>query len=141
MLSPGEADRYAHLEVRFVPGHNPDLVVTTDSDGVPLPAPVRHDLTRYNRVEDMHALVMSTGFARRAAGEAQDRDSNCAAWRDKGECLRNPTFMSATCALACRDLADRSSQCAAWAAQGECGKNPRFMYGECPVACGWKNEL
>ena len=141
MLSPGEADRYADLEVRFVPGHNPDLVVTVGPDGATLPTPKRHDLTAYAGVEAMHALMAAEGFVARAADGARNLDANCASWKDKGECLRNPAFMRAKCALACRGLADRDAQCAAWAKRGECEANAQFMYVTCPVACGWKHEL
>lgn len=141
MLTPGEADRYADLEVRFVPGHNPDLVVTAGPDGVALAIPRRHDLTAYANVEALHALMATEGFAERAADGVRNLDANCASWKDKGECLRNPTFMRATCALACRGLADRDAQCTAWAKLGECEANAQFMYATCPVACGWKHEL
>lgn len=109
-------------------GHNPDLVIT-DASGRETR---RIDLTAFKTQDDLHALMRAQRFLRK---------SECDAWRDRGECLANPTFMRSHCAHACRDLADRDAQCAAWARRGECKANPTFMFAECPVSCGWKQEL
>lgn len=139
ILSPGGADRYEHLEVRIVHGHNPDLVVlnsTTHEESK------RFDLTRYATEEDLHTLVVAQGFAIRSEGGLVNTDERCYGWQNSGECLANPVFMRKHCALACQNLADKNERCDAWASNGQCESNPKFMYKECPVACGGnKNEL
>lgn len=133
-MQPGGADRYEALEIRIVKGHNPDLVVTSNGDE-------RFDLTQYKTVDALHALLQQQGFAPRSNVELQNKDPQCFAWRDVGECVGAPTFMRENCALACRNLADKNALCAQWAANGECEKNKKFMHPECPVSCGWKEEL
>ena len=34
-------------------------------------------------------------------GGCADRDENCAAWSESGECARNPEYMEANCAASC----------------------------------------
>lgn len=121
-----------------MPGHNPDLVVTAAPDGTPLAAPRRVDLTAHATADALHALLRAEGFAARA-GEERGDDARCAAWRDRGECVRNAAYMRGACPRAC--AADRDARCAAWARAGECEANARYMHGVCPAACAWKGEL
>ncbi len=61
----------------------------------------------------------------------------CDAWAAKGECIRNPQYMYASCASACdaQTYKDVGDGCAAWAASGECEKNPGFMISQCNASC------
>jgi len=134
LLTPGGIDRYEGVEVRILPGHNPDLVIEH-------PVEKRVNLTQYATLDDLHALMRAEGFVERDAAGPQNKRPECYEWRTKGECLRNPTFMNAECALACRDLHDTHAECAAWARDGQCESNGKYMLGACPVSCGWKKEL
>lgn len=140
-MSPGGVDRYRDVQVKIVNGHNPDLVVVDSEDGQT--ELKRIDLTQYATIDALHALMSTEGFvARNTDGDVvQNKSDKCYAWRDMGECLRNPTFMRTNCALACRNLVDKNARCNEWAASGQCETNPKFMLGDCPVACGWKEEL
>ena len=135
-MSPGGADRYEHLEIRIVQGHNPDLVVLKNDIEVR-----RVDLTKYRTEAELHALLLAEGFAPRADSSLRNNNEQCYAWRHAGECLKNPVFMEETCALACHNLTDQNEHCVVWAAAGECESNSQFMLGECPVSCARKQEL
>lgn len=131
-------DRYANLEVRFVPGANPDLVVL-DAGGKKIKK--RIDLTQFPTTAAIHAAVRAEGFGAASAPSAPAVSPQCIQWRDGGECLRNPSFMKAECVSACRGLVDQETSCGGWARKGECERNPGFMFARCPVACGFKEEL
>ena len=139
-MSPGGVDQYHGVDVRFVHGHNPDLVVLDEAAEKQMK---RFDLTRYATEEALHELMVTEGFVKKTGqeNEMQNKHESCYSWRNLGECLRNPTFMRANCGLACHNLMDTRSDCQPWAQAGECEKNSKFMYTECPVACGWKKEL
>lgn len=128
-MSPGGADAY-NVDIRIVRGHNPDLVVGSE----------RIDLTQYESEEALHALMRSKGFVARMTNDRQNNNPMCYAWRNLGECVRNPSFMNRECALACHQLEDKSLDCPRWG-YAECDRNPSFMHVECPVTCGWKKEL
>ena len=57
----GGVDQY-DCNVKFIPGHNPDLVLSVD--GVETS---RIDLTQYKSQEDLHGLFQSAGIARKNA--------------------------------------------------------------------------
>lgn len=131
LLGKGGVDQYADVTVTFVRGQNPDLVLLEHGRETQ-----RIDLTTYKTSEELHALFASKGF-RRKGGGAQD---DCFAWRDRGECLRNPTFMQRTCAHACAGVTDRHADCVTWSVNGECTRNPEFMYTHCGRACAARKE-
>lgn len=127
-MKKGGVERYANLEVRYVTGHNPDLVLT-DAGGRETK---RIDLTKFKTQDQLHELMRKHRFLLK---------SECEAWRDRGECLANTDFMRSHCSDACRNLVDKDAQCALWAQRGECKSNSVYMFAECPVSCGWKQEL
>jgi len=55
-------DQYPGCNVKYIGGHNPDLVLTP-SDG----QPERIDLTKYTTAEKLHELFSSKGIERKAA--------------------------------------------------------------------------
>jgi hypothetical protein len=119
-------------EVKVVGGHNPDLVL---DDGAR-----RIDLTAYESVDALHALMRAEGLAPRADRSRLNKNPKCWGWREAGECMKNADFMRTECPLACAHLEDRNDECARWAAAGECTKNTKYMSTHCPVACA-KAEL
>ena len=118
-------------EVRVVGGHNPDLVLDSGR---------RIDLTAYESVEALHALMRAEGLKPRTDRSRLNKSPKCWGWRESGECLNNAHFMLRECPLACAHQQDRSADCARWAASGECTKNAKYMTANCPVACS-KAEL
>lgn len=131
------ADLYEGLDVRFVLGAKPTLVILErDSDA----EKERVDLWPLDSVEAVHAVVRARGFLlARDDSTPTDRHALCKVWADKGECLANTAFMTAECARACARIEDRDPLCRTWAAHGECARNGAFMNASCPVAC--KDEL
>ena len=102
LKSPGGVDEYPDVEVKFIPGHNPDLVIGDK----------RIDLTKYKTHSALHELFDANGFRRAGAKSAMDehksptkpipdKSSFCASWAEKGECEKNPRFMKTTCPMAC----------------------------------------
>jgi hypothetical protein len=51
------AQSYENLEIKYISGRNPDLVIFNDN-GMLLE---RIDLTQYSSIEDMHALMIDKG--------------------------------------------------------------------------------
>jgi hypothetical protein len=95
-MSPGGVDEYPEVEVKFIPGHNPDLVV----DGQ------RIDLTKYKTHVALHELFDKHGFRRTAEPPASpdkspDKSTFCTLWADRGECTKNSQFMKTTCPATC----------------------------------------
>jgi len=109
--------KYESLEVKFIPGHNPDLVVY---DGEV--EKERIDLTKIKgnsgpEIADIEALLASKGFRRK--GEEQPSPSS--------------TPSSAPETAGCED---QVLGCEVWAKKGECEKNPLYMKKTCPKSCG-----
>lgn len=97
----GGADLYENLDVRYVAGHNPDLVVTRN-DGTELK---RIDLKAYPTAEGLHTLLKEEGFETQ---ELRNKNPDCIAWAKDEECKNNPTFMNKNCAKACHDYEHKS---------------------------------
>ena len=134
-MGPGGADRYADLDVRLKTGANPVLVVTSETD-------VRIDLEKYTSREALHALMLHNGFVvRHNVDTLFNRNASCIPWRETGECMKNPAFMTKNCAFTCSMLRDRDANCIDWARQGECTRNTKYMIAKCPIACGSRDEL
>lgn len=64
-------------------------------------------------------------------------ETQCPAWKNMGECSKNPSFMSVNCALSCGICAceDKYSKCPQWAQKGECVKNKKWMLDHCLRSC------
>ena len=123
------------MDVRTKLGASPELVITSVD-------PAKHiDLTKYPTVADLHELMVTEGFAKVPEDEPVNKHEHCYLWRDKGQCVSNPTYMRENCARACKGLKDANDGCAYWRDQGECTNNPQFMNVACPVSCGWREEL
>lgn len=120
-------------EVRIAGGQNPDLVL---DDGQR-----RIDLTMYESVDTLHALMRTEGLTARADRSALNKNSKCWGWREVGECMLNSKFMLSECPLACAYHMDRHDECERWAATGECESNQKYMARNCHVACTSKTEL
>merc|ERR1719348_2650221 len=85
-----------------------------------------------------------------------DKEANCEAWADSGECEKNPDYMTLNCAKSCGkchgdkkttedpkvttkppvNCFDKDDKCQTWADAGECEKNPDWMTPNCPKSCG-----
>ena len=93
--------------MKFIGGHNPDLVLYGEGD-VELE---RIDLTKVKdgkspSVDDLHELLVSKGFKEKEVeavveGACKDSTPDCAQWAAAGECTKNPTFMNESCARSC----------------------------------------
>ena len=137
VLTPGQVDRYDHLEVHILPGHNPDLVLTFAGG-----SEERIDLTTYQTNAALHALMRERGFRVRSdAATVRNLDGQCFVWASTGECQTNKAYMRQHCPIACRALKDAHHNCGRWAASGECATNARFMLRTCPVSCAGRDEL
>ena len=102
MRETGGIDRYSDVEVRYISGHNPDLVML-DAQGEEVE---RIDLTKHSESQEtLHALMRAQGFAEDGLRNAH---ADCADWAAKGECARNPAFMQSGCAKACASLKDKA---------------------------------
>ena len=143
MRDAGHADRYKNLEVKFIDHHNPDLVLL-DKDGSETH---RVDLTRLSSTHSIHKLCQLLGLQE----VCRDEHSECGAWAEKGECVRNEQYMSVSCRQSCQlcgaveaaeqDAEDgcrdfNKEECPYWATMGECESNPSFMEEQCRKACG-----
>lgn len=64
-------------------------------------------------------------------------ETQCPAWKNMGECSKNPSFMWMNCALSCGICAceDKYSKCPQWAQKGECVKNKKWMLDHCLRSC------
>eukprot|EP00298_Acanthocystis_sp_HF-20_P027634 c5822_g1_i1.p1 GENE.c5822_g1_i1~~c5822_g1_i1.p1 ORF type:complete len:135 (+),score=39.33 c5822_g1_i1:42-407(+) len=60
----GQADSYENLEIEFIRGHNPDLVLFNEQGE----ALERIDLTPFNN-EQLHSLLQSKGFVKKPTQE------------------------------------------------------------------------
>lgn len=101
-------NKYDGIEVKFIPGHNPDLVLYGEGNE----ELERIDLTKLKEgkapgVADLHVLLEKKGF--KVKEEVAEADGGCA---------------------------DTAADCASWAAAGECTSNPGFMHASCPKSCG-----
>ena len=67
MKQPGGADLY-DVEIKYIPGHNPDLVISRGDDGYS--DIERIDLTHYKSQEALHGLFKEKGIARKADAAA-----------------------------------------------------------------------
>ena len=84
------------IEVRYISGHNPDLVVHKRKA-----SEERIDL-KGRTYDELHALVRSLGFAPREGYEpGGDRHADCGSWARRGECQKNPQYMLEFCMASC----------------------------------------
>lgn len=70
----------------------------------------------------------------------EDLNQHCLMWAEKGECSKNPAFMSEACRASCflcqsNSCYDQYDDCERWASAGECAKNEAFMLAQCAFAC------
>ena len=110
-----EADQFVNtydgVTVKFIPGHNPDLVLYGVGEDAAAGEQelARVDLTKITdgaspSVDDLHALLADKGFKLKAAdtaGGCTDTAAECASWAAAGECEKNTEFMHASCAKSC----------------------------------------
>jgi hypothetical protein len=89
---PGGVDQYPEVTVKYVSGHNPDLIV---DDNEPI------DLTQFTSTDALHALFQQKGFRR---GNHHENALHCDDWAQMGECEKNPRFMKRKCAHSCNKL-------------------------------------
>ena len=137
VLESGGADQYDGVEVKFLPDHNPDLVIFDATGG----EPKRIDMTEFHAPGALHELMAREGFQRKSR-ESKDADVDCKMWARRGECVRNPTFMLATCATSCAEtiVEDEHANCPEWAKLGHCETNPRYMVYHCSRSCISKHD-
>jgi hypothetical protein len=84
---------YPEVTVKFIPGHNPDLVVNGET---------RIDLTKYNSKEELHVLFQSLGFTIISEKfRSRDKNKNCPLWKKEGQCQTNSMYMNEYCAVSC----------------------------------------
>ena len=84
---------YPEVTVKFIPGHNPDLVV----DGTR-----RIDLTQYNSKEELHVLFQSLGFTVLSERfRSRDKNRHCPKWKQEGQCETNALYMNEYCSYSC----------------------------------------
>ena len=93
MQQAGGAASYANVTVKYVPGHNPDLVTYSDAGRVLQ----RVDLKGY-RTKELHLLLAEQGFKRKASAAVLRR---CTGWVRAGLCKSHAAFMHKKCAGAC----------------------------------------
>merc|ERR1711977_483231 len=71
-----------------------------------------------------------------------DKNDNCRHWMERGECKRNPTYMSRSCTKSCGlceagKCLDENKYCSAWKDAGYCGGiYEAYMTKRCPKSCG-----
>lgn len=85
---------YKHMQIEYIPGHNPDLVVKK-------PNPIRIDLTQYKTEEDLHELMILKGFI---IGDADHRKNRCEIWTKNDFCNKYSTYMHTYCKDACNKV-------------------------------------
>ena len=95
-------DRYAQVEVKFIPGHNPDLVLY-DAAGAEIE---RIDLTKdAPSIAQLEGLLADKGFTKSAAPadapDCADASSDCMEWAKAGECKNNAPYMEVSCKRSC----------------------------------------
>ncbi|XP_022805622.1 multiple epidermal growth factor-like domains protein 6 isoform X1 [Stylophora pistillata] len=70
-----------------------------------------------------------------------DLNSQCEVWAGRGECEKNPQWMSQNCCVSCthhkapKDCTDVSPSCPLWAILGECEFNRSWMLQNCRKSC------
>ncbi|ESO86195.1 hypothetical protein LOTGIDRAFT_235549 [Lottia gigantea] len=66
-------------------------------------------------------------------------DTECESWAKRGECKKNPIWMSKNCRRDCnmcnKKCEDKHRYCAYWAKTNECTKNPSYMLINCTQSC------
>jgi hypothetical protein len=86
---------YDGLEVRFIGGRHPDLLILDEAD-----TEVRRiDLTKFATQLELHHMLMREGFELR--DDAVVPAILCEDWAEHGQCEANGDFMNARCAEAC----------------------------------------
>ena len=95
MTRPGGIDRYESIEVKYISGHNPDLVIKHGEDVVE-----RIDLKPYDTVDKIQNLLREKNFTKKVE-ECDDAHIYCNDWKRKGECENNSDFMQKNCQKSC----------------------------------------
>ncbi|BHF60788.1 hypothetical protein SprV_0100375400 [Sparganum proliferum] len=103
-----------------------------------------------NQFDGKQILYDSTDEAADESATCEDTyvsPKDCIAWAARGECQKNPIWMSANCAKSCgkcggsntkkdSDCKDLNEHCPQWQKANECKKNPGYMEPNCPKSCG-----
>lgn len=100
----GGADLYEGLSVKFIAGHNPDLVIFDENGS----ETKRIDLTKYDNTDTIHNLLKDEGFISKNSensknNENSDDNPECVEWAQRGECEKNPKYMMKTCRHSCHN--------------------------------------
>lgn len=90
----GGADQYDMLKVKYISGHNPDLVIYNDDIEIE-----RIDLKKYNTLKDIQNLLNSKHIYPRSS--CLDSHQDCHYWSSTGECTKNKNYMEKTCKYSC----------------------------------------
>ena len=91
---PGGADIYENLSVKYISGHNPDLVIYDDNIQVE-----RIDLKKKD-VATIKEMLREKGIYERS-NACMDTHPDCKYWADHGQCTENSVFMHANCKSSC----------------------------------------
>lgn len=134
---PGGVDLYDGVDVKFILGQNPELVLYDEH----ATETRRIDLTAYDSTDALHALMRTVGF-RHKERVSLDRHASCRMWARRGECIRNAAFMRATCATSCDEVVvqDEDEHCSEWAKMGHCESNPQYMIYRCSHSCATRRD-
>ena len=78
------------MRISFVPGHNPDLIVTHPMK--------RIDLTKFNNIDDLHELMVNFGFI---VSDKEKKKEMCTNWRIQKLCIKYKDYMRNECNNTC----------------------------------------
>lgn len=94
LKEPGGIDTYPEIKVKYISGHNPDLLVNSGSQ-----PEERIDLTKYNGRDMLLNLLKEKGFKKTSFQKS--KTENCHSRVLNGECTKNPDFMNMYCKYSC----------------------------------------
>lgn len=97
MKEEGGVDLFDNISVKYIAGHNPDLVI----DGKK-----RIDLKSYSTRDKIENLLKSEGFVKKDFS-CINSNTDCIHWARLGECEKNPKFMHQNCAFSCGKCSEK----------------------------------
>eukprot|EP00933_Yihiella_yeosuensis_P053914 TRINITY_DN5222_c2_g1_i2.p1 TRINITY_DN5222_c2_g1~~TRINITY_DN5222_c2_g1_i2.p1 ORF type:complete len:182 (+),score=32.87 TRINITY_DN5222_c2_g1_i2:77-622(+) len=72
--------------------------------------------------------------------QMEDKSQECAAWVEKGECEKNPQYMSANCKYSCQCQDTDKQNCRGWMDEGRCQWD-KNMSRLCKRTCNYCTQV
>ena len=88
--------QYANVSVKYIHGHNPDLVLYEDGQ-----EKERVDLKAYDSADKLTELLHVKGLTTFSSSACIDATPQCPLWATRGFCASNSRYMHVKCRKSC----------------------------------------